>query len=285
MGKGSMSLAIIRPADEADHPAFLALFAHLEVDDPLPTVERFAREIMPTMLVATSKSGEVAGYTFFQLLGKATYVRHIAVAESARRHGVGRALMAAAANQGRAAGATEWCLNVKEANTGALRFYEALGFTRAYSTRVVRMAWALVDEATDPGVDTRPRFIEEGDEASVESRWDLPRGLVGDARKKGGRVLMMLESPTREADSAIVGSAIFDPTYPGAFPFRAASVPHAYALLRALRAYALPQHNQIQIVIEKDDDLARVLVERGAMLRQEIVHLRGPLPAAATGSL
>jgi ribosomal protein S18 acetylase RimI-like enzyme len=58
-------------------------------------------------------------------------VDQIAVVEGARRRGVGRRLMAAAEQLARELGVERMQLDVRAFNAGAIRFYEALGFTPA----------------------------------------------------------------------------------------------------------------------------------------------------------
>jgi ribosomal protein S18 acetylase RimI-like enzyme len=66
-------------------------------------------------------------------------VDQLGVAAAARRRGVGRALMAAAEQEGRAWGAAAVGLSVVGFNRDALRFYQALG----YETWLTRLARAL----------------------------------------------------------------------------------------------------------------------------------------------
>ena len=66
-------------------------------------------------------------------------VQHLGVARHARRHGVGRALMREARAWAAGHGVTTMELGVHEFNTGAIAFYEALGFrtfTRRLSARL-----------------------------------------------------------------------------------------------------------------------------------------------------
>jgi ribosomal-protein-alanine N-acetyltransferase len=67
--------------------------------------------------------GEVAGFAVWQLLpeGEAELL-NLAVHPRARRRGIGRALV-------EAAGARRAWLEVRASNEGAIRFYQALGFT------------------------------------------------------------------------------------------------------------------------------------------------------------
>jgi GNAT superfamily N-acetyltransferase len=268
--------ARIRDARRDDYDAFARLFVELAVDDPTPVRALFERDLAPRMLVAEAPSG-VVGYTYFQVLQGLAYVRHIAVAPEARRAGVGHALMQAVAARGRAAGATSWCLNVKPDNAAAIALYERCGLAKAYRTHALRIAWSAVgDVAEADGLGAAA--IEPDDDAEVEAATDIVPGLLADARARGGRALVAL----RSGDGRIVAAAIFDPAFPGAYPFKANEPAFALPLLRALRPHARAEHAFVNVVVEARPDVAAALLAAGATVRLETVHMRGDLSAAST---
>src|SRR6185369_15814645 len=110
---------------DADHGVMASLFPELGVDDPVPDLERWRREMVADTLIA-EEQGRPVGYLYLQALRETGHVRHVVVSPEARGEGVGRALMAAAAERFRAAGAREWALNVKPDNVPAVRLYESL---------------------------------------------------------------------------------------------------------------------------------------------------------------
>lgn len=266
----------IRPAHPADHAAFATLFPELAVDDPLPNREAWARDMVPTTLMAED-GGQIVGYAFFQVLDGAGYVRHVACAPAARRRGVGRALMTAIAQHLRAHGAREWHLNVKPDNVAALALYEGFGMTSRYPSTSVRIAWSDVAKLpSEVAVSARVLDPEGRDDATLEDRFTLQRGLLRAARARQGRVLVMLEAETAGAGLA-QGLAVFSPAFPGAFPFRVARPSLAGNLLDALRQYADPAHVEINVVVEDDPALTTALVDAGGERRLEILHYAGPL--------
>jgi ribosomal protein S18 acetylase RimI-like enzyme len=279
----------IRPAQPSDHAAFVRLFPELAVEDPVMTAEKFTRELVPTTLIAEAVAAEndgprVVGYAYFQLLKDLAYVRHIVTAPEARETGVGRALMAAIVDRARAADCTTWCLNVKRENTAALGLYEKVGLAPAYSTKALRLTWTNVDAARDAGAEianrmqhTRltARLIEPRDDAHVESALSFVSGQLALLRGLGGRVLMGLF----DGDDAVAATA-FDPTFPGAYPFRAARPDLAFALLRAIRPHARPSDDHVKVVSEGEPAIADALLAAGATLVHDIVHMKGALPAA-----
>lgn len=261
---------IVREALPGDHAAFLRLFPELAVEDPLPDLDKFVRELMPTMLVL-ERAGRVDGYTYFQLLGEMAYVRHLVTAPEARRTGVARALLAAVFERGRAGRCTTSCLNVKADNAAAIALYERVGLARVHESKAMRITWAQVD-AVPVVHDARiaARLVEPAEEAHVEKSMGLLDGQLAAARAAGGRVAMALY----EGD-ALVGVTLFDPRFPGAYPFRAARADLVFPLVRALRPHALPEKPDLKVVAEGQPHVADVVRAAGATLVHDIVHMRG----------
>ncbi len=86
-----------------------------------------------TVLVATSRQEpgapeRVLGFLVFWLVHDEVHVLNVAIALSARRKGVGRALMREAAERGRAGKAILATLEVRRSNTPAITLYEELGY-------------------------------------------------------------------------------------------------------------------------------------------------------------
>lgn len=133
----------IRLAQEADLPAVLALYGQPGMDDervlPLPEARRIWREFQryPSyrLFVACEADGSVVGtYALLVMHNLAHLGTPSAIAEdvvvSAERqgNGIGRALMAHALQQARAAGAYKLALSSNSKRTQAHSFYTALGF-------------------------------------------------------------------------------------------------------------------------------------------------------------
>jgi hypothetical protein len=73
------------------------------------------------------------------------------------------------------------------------------------------------------------------------------------------------------------GIALFSPTFPGAFPFRAGSPDDAFALLRAMKHHARPEDEMVGLVTEDQPAIAEALLRAGATLRVNLLHMRAPL--------
>jgi len=126
-------MARIRPFADADEPAVIALWERAGLtrpwNDPAKDVARKRRVQGELFLVAVEQDAIVgtvmAGYD-----GHRAWVNYLAVAESHRRQGIGRALMVAAEAGVRALGCPKLAVQVRTDNPQALAFYERLGFAR-----------------------------------------------------------------------------------------------------------------------------------------------------------
>jgi [ribosomal protein S18]-alanine N-acetyltransferase len=95
-------------------------------------LERELDHVWSTILLATGEDGRggeaVVGFIVFWLVHDEVHVLNIATALEARRRGVGRALMDAAVEAGRARGATLATLEVRRSNAPAIALYRELGY-------------------------------------------------------------------------------------------------------------------------------------------------------------
>ncbi len=138
-----MTALQIRPAGEADLPAVLGLYAQPGMDDqrvlPLPEAQRIWREFQryPSyrLFVAHEVDGTVVGtYALLVMHNLAHMGTPSAIAEDVvvradrQGQGIGRALMAHAVQEARAAGAYKLALSSNSKRTQAHAFYKSLGF-------------------------------------------------------------------------------------------------------------------------------------------------------------
>jgi len=153
----------IRLATAQDLPALAGLNAEVQAQhvDALPRRYRAAtptevedlfrqRLAQPdTAVLVAAEGARPVGYAVVSVVEKAgnvlirplrtAEVHELGVAASARRRGIGRALMAAAEAQARSWGASEVVLSVIAFNDAARSFYEAIG----YETFLMRLARPL----------------------------------------------------------------------------------------------------------------------------------------------
>jgi GNAT superfamily N-acetyltransferase len=259
----------IRTATEADLPLYLRLLPELHVDDPPPSLERWRSELGPATLVAT-KDGLGLGFCWWQRLDGSGYIRQLVSAPEARRLGVGRALLEAVATKLRDAGCKTWRLNVKPDNAPALALYASLGFKREYGSASLGLDWDVLERL--PRGSLRVRRIEPDDEMRVEAHFQLPSGQLANARAARRVMLLAVDS-----SDAVHGLALFNPDYPGSFPFRVTEKTATRALLEAMRENSLPGARQVGVVAEKDDELVGQLISAGATVRMVFEHHCGVL--------
>jgi ribosomal-protein-alanine N-acetyltransferase len=88
-------------------------------------------EAVGALTVLAEAQGELAGFCIAQLEKQNAYVVTLDVAPTWRRRGLARRLMAELESKARAAGATAMALHVFTGNTGAIQFYESIGYNRA----------------------------------------------------------------------------------------------------------------------------------------------------------
>lgn len=280
---GSASPLAIRAARPEDYGAFVRFFAELWALERPAAEERWQREMMPHSLIAEPAGGPepppALGYAYFQVIGDVAYVRHLVTAPEARRRGVGRALMGAIAELalGRSPPCTSWCLNVRHDNTAAIALYEQMGMKAMFPTRALRVRWAIVDAAKKvQNAHIRARVIAPEEDARVEPPMRLLRGQLDVGRNQRGRVVLGLFD-----DDVVLGAAVFDPSFPGAYPFRVARPELAFVLLEALRPYARAEDELLNVVVEDQPEVADVLVAAGATVKLDTLHMSSSTIATA----
>jgi ribosomal-protein-alanine N-acetyltransferase len=257
---------VIRGATAADYDAYAALFRELGFADPTPSYQRFAGELTRSTLVA-DRGGSVAGYIDFYALSAAGHVRNVVVAPAARNSGIGAELMRAVADRLRAAGITEWHLNVRRDNAAAIRLYEKMGMQIEHRSTVFRIPWAIAE--------TLPREAATVSDVSPEDDDDLERALTMLSgriamRRRGNSILIQL----RDDSCAAVGFAALDVGV-GASPFRVARPALIGTLLDAIRPHVTAPY--VQIVVEDCPECQTMLATAGAEVALELLHYRGTL--------
>ena len=262
----------VRPATPADHVHFARLVPELAVDDPVPDAEWFAREIVPLMIVA-ERDGDAIGYAFYRLLEGTAHLIHLVVDPKARRTGAGSLLMSAVRERARTGGATTWFLNVKPENTGAIALYESFGFAVLFHSKALRMAWSAVLALPEGDDDVRVRALEPADEARAERELGIPKGTLGKLRSLGGRAIVIAEG----REGSLEGAAVFDPKFPGTYPFRASGPAVAAHILKAFHPSRRPEDPHLNIATEGQPHVADALVAAGARVHVATMRMTASL--------
>lgn len=125
-----MHRAVIAAAGEADAAAVVALWRDCGLtrpwNDPHADFHR-ALATPTTAILVVREGGQVRGSVMVGHDGHRGWVYYLAVAPDTRRQGIGRALMAAAAEWLRTAGIPKLQLMVRTGNDAALAFHRACG--------------------------------------------------------------------------------------------------------------------------------------------------------------
>lgn len=123
--------AAITEIQDGDVDAVVALWQHCNLvrpwNDPVEDI-RLARESGHGVVFVARIDGRLAGAVMTGHDGHRGAVYYLGVDPSARRHGVGRALVANAEAWCRARGVPKINLLVRKENLGVLSFYDALGY-------------------------------------------------------------------------------------------------------------------------------------------------------------
>ncbi len=260
---------VLRPAKPTDYPHFSRWFPTLGSGDVVPPRTAWVDDMGPQSTIA-EHDGEPVGYCYAQTLERDGYVRHLAVDESARGQGVGRALLEHAAVGMRAAGCTRWRLNVKPDNDPAVGLYSALGMTKVHESASLRFDWSILERLPEPPADRTVDEPDAAEQSAIEQRFALPAGQLASAAAREGVAVLAVRST-----DTMLGVAAFDVGFPGCFPFRAMTVEDANALLHGLHPLAT-QHG-MGLVAEAHPQLEAALVEAGARVAFRFMHMSGPL--------
>ena len=258
----------LRPAGTSDYPHFERWFPMLGSGDRVPSEAHWQERIMPQTILA-ARDGEPVGYCYAEAFAEDGYIRHLVVDPAARGGGVGRALIEAMQQSMREAGCRRWRLNVKPDNVPAVSLYRAMGMAIQHECASMRFRWSLQDRFPSPSGTLA--VVEPDAEllATLEGRFDLPRG----------QLVAAAAQPTTHLRAVVadrpVGMAAFDVSFPGAFPFHAESIDVAATLLHGLRPLAREPH--MGVVVEGFEALEVALRDAGARVAFRFAHMRGPL--------
>ena len=126
---------IVRAATAEEVQAVVALWEACGLTRPWndPNVDftqALAGPASTVLIAGAAGAGGIVGSVMVGFDGHRGWVYYLAVAPDYRRHGLGRALMAAAEAWLRERGSPKLQLMVREENIAALGFYEALGLER-----------------------------------------------------------------------------------------------------------------------------------------------------------
>lgn len=122
----------IRPYGESDEADVVALWTEVFPDsrpwNQPPAYIRRKLAVQAELFLVGARDGHVIATVLAGYDGVRGWIYHLAVAPAQRRHGYGRAMMAAAEARLRALGCAKINLQVVASNAGVVRFYERIGY-------------------------------------------------------------------------------------------------------------------------------------------------------------
>lgn len=264
-------MTTIRPARPEDYETFARLFAELAVPEPPPERAEFESRHMQSIFFACDDAARPVGYGMGSVVADHWHVTHVVTDPAARGRGVGRAVMDEHARRARALGLGRWFLSVKRENTPAVRLYERCGM------RVTQDLWAMSIDWADVARLPRsaafePAVLEPERDAEIEQSFGLGKGEIAGHRARAGRIVT-----GAIAEDRVVAFAGFDPSFPGAYPFRPLEPRWTHALLESMRPHARSEHDHVRLLVEKDAELVRTLTGAGGRVLIEMYRMDGTL--------
>lgn len=266
-----------RPARSDDYDAYARLLPLFASDEPIPSPEQWRTEIAPDTLVVERDSA-VVGFLYGVAFSRIGYVRQLVVAPSYRRGGLGRSLMHAVADRFRTLGCHTWCLNLRPHHAATLAFYEQMGLRVRTRASAFRLDWGDVARLP-PSPPCMVASATPDDDDDITAAFSVERDRLAEYRAFGARTQVV----ARDGDGRVVGYACFDPSLPGAFPFRVRERQHLRALLEAIRDFAHPVDGDLRVVAEDGYDEVQSFIAAGGERVLEFVHLGGVLGVTPSG--
>lgn len=290
----SSSTFSIRKAIENDYVDFATtLWPLLDDPNPPPSQERWEREMMPTSFVAVhddavNKSVVVVGYVWWYAARTCQegHIKYIMVHKSFRRRGVATCLLQAVAHtlKERYKECRRWRLHVRPENQAAVTLYQKFGFQRCFGAAEVHMRWNSVFQLAEEEKEAKESElavvrVSPEEETTVESAFGLVRGVFGEAREFGGRIPLQLlrRSSSKPREELLLGCGIFNPAFPGAFPFCVTRPCLAKPLLEEMYKHRDRARDDFFLLIENQEALVEMLVSAGAKVEIRLDCYSGSL--------
>jgi ribosomal-protein-alanine N-acetyltransferase len=255
----------VRTATDEDHAVVATFWTALSPDQPMPGFAEWSQRLRAhTLLLADGDA--TLGYAVCVPLGARGDIRHLMIAPQGRGRGLGRMLMEEVRGRLRAAGCTDWRLEVRADNAPAIALYRRCGMKILASLSTLRMTRADAEVFT-PGVDVAVEPLLPEQDAALERRFDLGTGEL--ARHRAVATLWHI------GDVALAGyRPAFAPALSLLFPCLASSRDHVAALVMA--AVRAGMREEVEFLVG-DDQLAAALQAAGARCIERMVQMGGAL--------
>jgi GNAT superfamily N-acetyltransferase len=263
-----MTARSIRPGNADDYALFERFWPQLSDEPPLGE-EWWEGTYRDTLFLEEDRVA--VGYACAYVIGAEGHVGHLIVDQSARRRGVGRELMNAAAARFRERGCSLWSLNVTETNHGARALYSQCGMAVRHAAVAISFPWSAVDALpSDERVLTS--ILDPSRDQEVEAALALSSGRLRRVRRIAGRVFV---EATREGRT--VGVVAYEPVGVATPTLRAEDPAVARALLARIRAEKEPAKRDVRLQIDDHEELARAALAVGGREIMRTLRMDGAL--------
>lgn len=259
-----------RDATPDDYAAACELWRAFGADQPPPDRATWTERYLPHTLFFVDEHGERAGYALCVPYGPRGDIRHIMVTPAFRGRGIGRQLMAVVRDRLRAAGCTDWRLEVRDHNAAAVALYRSVGMDVLHVLVTLRMTRDVAARfgASATGA-LAVREVAMSEDAELEARYDLGRGQLSRARTVPSSILWRID------DAALAHyRRQLAPGVSHLFPFRAATADHAATLVAAAAQFGMEE--QVELLVVGDAEAAP-LVTAGAQATERMLEMGGAL--------
>ncbi len=257
-----------RAAQPDDYDAVAGFLLQLAPDHLPPPRERWVEQLCPQTIFLV-EDGVLAAYSLSFAFGRRGDVRQIVVDRAFRQRGIGKVLMATVAAKLRAAGCTEWRLEVRADNAPAIALYRSVGMRPHHAIDNLEMSVeACARFAATRSGRHATALVVAADDAALEANLDLGTGQLARWRRYRAHCPMFR-----------VGTTALTQVWPDLsatrgvmFPFLAPDVDVAAHLL----AEVLPGPTAYEISVT-NPDVSAALIAGGATVREQQFEFAGEL--------
>lgn len=136
----------IRPYQDSDTAGVIDVWRACDLivpwNNPVADIERKLR-VDPELFLVALWEGKIVATVFGGYDGHRGWINYLAVSPDHQRRGFGRQIMSAVEDRLQARGCPKINLQVRESNTGVIRFYQAIGYA---VDEVVSMGKRLIED-------------------------------------------------------------------------------------------------------------------------------------------
>lgn len=259
-----------RDATPDDHAVACEFWAAFGGDQQPPDAADWNARFRANTMFLVNEAGEILGYAVCMPYGARGDIRHIMVAPAWRGRGIGREVMEAVRERLRAAGCTNWRLEVRDDNAPGVALYRRCGMSVLHTLVTLRMTRAMAEPlASTCSNSLSVREIDPVDDARLETRFDLGAGQLARCRTVASSKLWRIDDDALAhfRSQLAPGLSLF-------FPFRAATPDHAAHLMAAAVAFGMAEQLELLVV---GDEAAAPFLAAGATSTERMLEMGGAL--------